>query len=366
MEKRIAKKYNGIVLDKRRNKWRATIKIKGITKYLGEYVLYQDAVNARIEAEKNYKEPLLLEKQKIEKEICALYLSGKHQCEIGTILSKDQSTISNILHKHNIQIRNNKNLDENKIIKLYKNNTIQQIAKKLNVGHGTIRKRLIKNKIKIRPNRKYFFDESIFEKIDCEWKAYYLGYFYADAGITKLNVKLSLHEKDKEILEKLNTLVFKNQHPLEYTPHKIYYSKKTNKLYNNNAKYSIIINSKKLVNDLNKLGCGPKKSLTLQFPTYDEVSDEYMSHFIRGYFDGDGCIIKGTFQIISSDDFCNGLQRYIYDKLNIQSHLHKCGKVSRLFIHKKDDILKFKNYMYNNSNFKLSRKFTKFITLGYV
>ena len=330
-------------------------------------MLYDDAVKARIEGEKTYRAPLLLEKQNLENQICNLYNAGNTQSEIGELFDKDKSTILDILHKHNIYIRNNSlSLDDAKIIELYKTNTIEKIAEILDVGFGTIRSRLIKHNITIRPNRKYFFDESIFENIDCEWKAYYLGFFFADAGLTRLNVKLSLNEKDKEILDKLNEIIFKGQCNLKYTPHKLYYSKKTNKIYNNNPQYSITINSKKIINDLTKLGCGIKKSLTLQFPSNIQVPDEYMSHFIRGYFDGDGCIIKNSFHIISSDDFCNGLQRYLYNTLHIQAHLHKCDKVSRILVHKKQDIIKLKNYIYNNSTIRLSRKFDKFIKLGYV
>lgn len=38
--------------------------------------------------------------------------------------------------------------------------------------------------------------------------------------------------------------------------------------------------------DLINLGCVPNKSLILKFPTFDIVPEKYMSHFIRGYFDG--------------------------------------------------------------------------------
>ena len=46
-----------------------------------------------------------------------------------------------------------------------------------------------------------------------------------------------------------------------------------------------------MVNDLINLGCIPNKSLTLTFP--DFINDELLPHFIRGYFDGDGCIWNG-------------------------------------------------------------------------
>jgi len=42
-----------------------------------------------------------------------------------------------------------------------------------------------------------------------------------------------------------------------------------------------------MYSDLINLGLHPRKSLTINLP---DVPKRYMSHFIRGYFDGDGCI----------------------------------------------------------------------------
>jgi intein/homing endonuclease len=50
----------------------------------------------------------------------------------------------------------------------------------------------------------------------------------------------------------------------------------------------IRLSGQNLHHSLVKHGCAEKKSLVLQFPT--NISSELISHFIRGYFDGDGCI----------------------------------------------------------------------------
>lgn len=51
--------------------------------------------------------------------------------------------------------------------------------------------------------------------------------------------------------------------------------------------------SKQITQDLVRLGAIPNKSLVLQFPTFDIVPEEYISSFILGCFDGDGCIWNG-------------------------------------------------------------------------
>lgn len=51
------------------------------------------------------------------------------------------------------------------------------------------------------------------------------------------------------------------------------------------------ITNKHLWEILNSYGCTPRKSLTLQFPEKEVFnSPNLVRHFIRGYWDGDGCI----------------------------------------------------------------------------
>lgn len=155
-------------------------------------------------------------------------------------------------------------------------------------------------------------------------------------------------------------LYIMKKYTLDFYPHTIRISKKTGKIFNNNPKYGIQINSKKVIEDLNKLGCGKRKSLTLTFPSFDIVPEPLFHHFIRGYFDGDGWFSFPTFGIISSDEFCFGMQKFLWNQLNINSYLHKAGKVSRLQIHKHHDISKIYDYLYRDATIFLERKKMKF------
>jgi hypothetical protein len=51
------------------------------------------------------------------------------------------------------------------------------------------------------------------------------------------------------------------------------------------------LNGKKIVNDLEKIGVYPNKTFTIDYPMIDENLER---HFLRGYFDGDGCIRINT------------------------------------------------------------------------
>lgn len=54
-----------------------------------------------------------------------------------------------------------------------------------------------------------------------------------------------------------------------------------------NDSFRLQIGSKEMFKDLLQLGMTPVKSKTLIFP---RIPKKYMSNFIRGYFEGDGCV----------------------------------------------------------------------------
>ena len=56
----------------------------------------------------------------------------------------------------------------------------------------------------------------------------------------------------------------------------------------NRCRFSI--RNAQLHDSLIKQGCVPNKSLILTFPDINVVSEDLVRHFIRGYFDGDGCL----------------------------------------------------------------------------
>jgi|688.fasta_scaffold401782_1 hypothetical protein len=129
---------------------------------------------------------------------------------------------------------------------------------------------------------KKFYNESFFEKIDTEEKAYFLGLIYSDGSLQNdsdkglYNVNITLHIKDKDILEKFIQCV---NGEMELWKHK------------QRDMVELKLNGKKIVNDLEKIGVYPNKTFTIDYPMIDENLER---HFLRGYFDGDGCIRINT------------------------------------------------------------------------
>lgn len=109
--------------------------------------------------------------------------------------------------------------------------------------------------------------------------AYILGFIYADGNIYGNNLlTIGLKREDKEILEKIKL-------ELGYDGD---IKDKTVKLNKKDCETSILsFRSKDIVESLRNLGISENKSLTINFPN---VPKEYELDFIRGYFDGDGCI----------------------------------------------------------------------------
>jgi hypothetical protein len=56
---------------------------------------------------------------------------------------------------------------------------------------------------------------------------------------------------------------------------------------NSSTAYRLQVGSKEWFKDLTKLGFTQQKSKTLLFP---DVPKKYLGDFVRGYFDGDGCV----------------------------------------------------------------------------
>lgn len=186
---------------------------------------------------------------------------------------------------------------------------------------------------------------------------YLLGFLYADGCIFKNYINIRLGAKDREHLLVLRDLFY----PTVDRP--LYYIKSTNA-------YHLQVSSKLIVDRLRSLGCTERKSLTITFP--DFLNNIQYQHFLRGYFDGDGCIYvnknrsTSNVNIISSHIFCDIASVYISDTLNINArHIsHSTSdKISVIKIDGNRQVLKFMDYIYNDATVFLKRKYEIYTSL---
>jgi len=180
------------------------------------------------------------------------------------------------------------NKHKNFIIEKYKElKNIKEVANILECTPATIRKILKKENIPLFPKPEKF-NTSFFENINTENKAYWLGFIYADGYNSEKNSKVvvCLHEQDLSLLNKLKDHIgFKgNIHQ---------YPKRKNVI--------LTLCSKKLSKDLVNQGCPQNKTYKLIFPDCSIVPKNLISHFMRGYFDGDGCITNYNYMSVMSN-----------------------------------------------------------------
>lgn len=193
-----------------------------------------------------------------------------------------------------------------------------------------------------------------FENIDTEAKAYWLGFLYADGYVSNKEnkIELALAEKDYHHLEKFKS--FMNiQNKICYKPA---------------AKaYRISFRSDKCKEDLINKGCFPNKSLILKFPTIEQVPEDLLRHFVRGYFDGDGWFTNtdSLFQagIIGTEEFIKGFLNTISikSKNNKLFNVHREDWAKRYIFGALDDVYSFLSWMYDDSTVYLDRKYEHYI-----
>jgi intein/homing endonuclease len=201
--------------------------------------------------------------------------------------------------------------------------------------------------------KKYAINENFFSFIDSFEKAYILGFLFADGSndISRNRVRLTLNKIDLEILKKIKKLI---------QPKK--------PLYKNKDCYEFCISSSKISKDLYALGCVNNKTHILKFPL---INESLISHFIRGYFDGDGCVSIGRrkdnnnsyhrINIAGTLDMLINIQKILVKELNF--NFTKIQKNKNTFILEYSGRLnckKFEKYIYKDATLFLTRKFNIF------
>jgi predicted DNA-binding protein YlxM (UPF0122 family) len=241
---------------------------------------------------------------------------------------------------------------------------IKQIAKSIAVSVTTIRHWMnvhvlvVDKKICDESKKKYRENTNFFDDIDSEEKAYWLGFLMADGSIRDYMIRLGLGRKDKDHLEKFIVSLGSNRKVEDYEQA---YSKggKVHKMSR------LIINSAHMRKKLRSHGLSERKSLNEVLP---ELAPEMISHFIRGYFDGDGCFTHGIRD--RGGEYCSvqllGGQKYLEEIKQVINN----RDISANVYHKNNDLyvlsmahnqgIEFLKYIYKDATIYLDRKFEKY------
>ena len=303
-----------------------------------------------------------------------LYLKEGLSCtKIAKQFKTTAATISSFLKRNGIEVINkqnflNYNISKDILPRYQQGESLSKLAKEFNTSVQTLSRNLKKLGIEIvnRQNETKF-DETIFDNIDSEEKAYWLGFIFADGYISSssYDFELSLKGSDIEHLHKFNKFMKHNKDNI-----KLGTTKLGNKTY---LRCRWGITNKHLWQVLNSYGCTPRKSLTLKFPKQIAFnSNKIKLAFIRGYFDGDGCIsyhtkeknIKPKASILGTQNFLKSIQECISSitENSIYSSVIADKRMLETFVLNisQPDTLKFLDYLYEQASIYLDRKYKRY------
>ncbi len=242
------------------------------------------------------------------------------------------------------------------MVKLYKSGkTGSEIAKILKCSKGTPYHALKDSGIKTRPssitNRKDFFNESFFDKIDTEEKSYWLGFITADGSLRHGKLSIQLAEKDISHLYKFRKAV-KSKGPIK---------KRQNIIHGRVCKFArFTLYSVKLCNALKDKGLTINKVFTVK--PYDKIPNKLKRFYYLGLFDGDGaiyphrCTRSWIMNLVGNKYMVEGFRKFIYSKIKFNGGVSKSKKSFEVRYH---GILLTKSVaflLYKNSNIYLNRK----------
>ena len=324
------------------------------------------------------KSPIRLTSSQIN-DIVSLYINDKKSARsIAKLFKCDTKTITSILRKNNISVVHRPSkiaqLPEQEILQNYHSKlfSITALANKHNTSRAMIYKILKQNNIQHNADfdllSKYTLNKYYFDQIDTEDKAYFLGLLYADGNnYTKHGrIAISLQAGDKYILEIFNQQIQSNR--------KLTLRERNSKNSKHKNQYRLDIVNRYMSDKLNLLGCTNAKSLILKFPTEKQVPTYLLRHFIRGMWDGDGCVSvlassthKRYFRssITSTFSVCASIQYILKQTFDINSSIkhYSCNSITKNL-----DISGFANnsiflsWLYKDAQFYLQRKMDKYIS----
>ena len=227
-------------------------------------------------------------------------------------------------------------------------------------------------------NKKFFVDETVFDKIDNQDSAYFLGLLYAD-GCNYENcgvVKIDLIQQDLETLENFKKF-------LNYNGTIKYYKSET-KIINGQTyicqpSCRLSFRSKIISENLSKLGCTSNKTYNLMFPKEDIIPNHLIKHFIRGYLDGDGGISywidnkntghkKFNINFCGTSDIIINISKILGEKFNccpsiVDRYEERDNNNLQVSVCGNNVIRKILDWIYEDSNIKMKRKYNKYLEL---
>lgn len=237
------------------------------------------------------------------------------------------------------------------------------IAADFGCQRTSIMRLLTRAGVEMRTVRDYAYpvDESFFDAIDTEEKAYTLGFWMAD-GCNQEHVPcIRLSITDECILRRMMRAMRFEGVVATMQP------RGKGRL----VQHSVCIGSRRLSEALAKAGCGRGKTYMATFPGEDIVQPELVRHLVRGWMDGDGTITHKPgrrhwhMRIVGTEAVCRGLSAAC------QAHLGFPGSVCPVHrgashttwgftVGGREKLAQYLGWLYRDATIFLARKHAKY------
>ena len=239
----------------------------------------------------------------------------------------DNNNISRHIMKGRSNKKNQRILskeEEEKVCSIYKETgKAADCEKAISAGQEVIRRCLQKyglyrtstEAVRQSPqNQQKYWTNNSFFSTESKEMAYIMGFIAADGSIAKNSntIKIGLSAIDKDFLESIRKII--GGHPV--------------KTVINNKGFEVSTwscCSKQIKDDLEKYGIVPQKTFSLKFPK--NLNKKYWIDFIRGYFDGDGCVSTAGAHAIRWQ-LCSATKNILEVIINFFEEEYKIPKVS--------------------------------------
>ena len=257
------------------------------------------------------------------------------------------------------------------------NNSLEMVSKEFNISVSVFRTYLKRTDgaIKSRSSiRSFVRSPNFFDNIDCELKAYLLGFIAADGHIENESkgssccLKVSVSIKDYHILKLFNNALCEGKGSIRVPISKL------------NKMVEFSVRSNEIGKTLQELGFNNRK--TYNWVKLPNIDNSYMPHFIRGYFDGDGSIMidpsvsnsrlsgvnrKAAFICFNKTILEQIVNLIKFNSFNLRETVEsKSSFVTSntpswiLEVSNLEELNKLHKYLYTNANYYFKRKKDKF------
>lgn len=161
-----------------------------------------------------------------------------------------------------------------------------------------------------RGSLKYTVNEKFFDKWSSQM-AYILGFTYSDGNIYKNSLAWDIQKRDKILLIKIKKAM-NSTYPIAERPNSFRLRMTNQKLNESIARQGIIEN----------------KAKRMSLP---QIPDKYLSHFVRGFLDGDGWITLRNGRNEADLGFVSGNKRFMENlSKSINSQTNILGRVRQI------------------------------------